>query len=630
MIRLFASCDFRNIGISALRSQIRACGAAIVRPGEKMMTTAAATPLQVKGGAFLIEDRLPNEIFTAEDLNEEHLAIARTVDQFWTSEVEPHLDAIRQQTPGVALSVLRKAAELGLAAIPIPEKFGGMEMDLPSVMIAGEHLARDASYGSWHSSHTGIGTLPVLFFGNEEQQRRYLPKLAKVELLAAYALTEPLAGSDALAVRTRADLSADGKYYVLNGQKMWITNGGAADLFTVFAKVGGEKFTAFLVERSFPGVTSGAEEHKMGIKGSSTTAVFFDNVRVPVENLLGEIGRGHIIAFNILNIGRLKLGPGAVGGAKNVLAICLKYAKERKAFGSAIAEFGAIQHKLAEMAIRTFAVESMVWRVVGLIESQLAQSAHDHDKDKHADSQTELKAVEEYATECSMIKVYASEMLDYVVDEGVQIHGGYGYHQDYAVERAYRDSRINRIFEGTNEINRLLITGMLLKRAARGQLALIPAVQAVLNETVKEATGAAGADEEARLVQGAKKIALSTIGIAYHKYGVELEKQQEIVMNISDIVMEVFAMESSLLRSRKLAASGQGTNAANMCAVFLREAMDRVEVSARNVVGACSSGPALRENMATLRGFANYDPLDGVALRRNIAGRLLAAGRYTV
>lgn len=467
------------------------------------MTTAAATPLQVKGGAFLIEDRSPNEIFTAEDLNEEHLAIARTVDQFWTNEVEPHLEAIRQQTPGVALSVLRKAAELGLAAIPIPEKFGGMEMDLPSVMIAGEHLARDASYGSWHSSHTGIGTLPVLFFGNEEQKRRYLPKLAKVELLAAYALTEPLAGSDALAVRTRADLSADGKYYVLNGQKMWITNGGAADLFTVFAKVGGEKFTAFLVERSFPGVTSGAEEHKMGIKGSSTTAVYFDNVRVPVENVLGEVGRGHIIAFNILNIGRLKLGPGAVGGAKSVLAICLKYAKERKAFGSAIAEFGAIQYKLAEMAIRTFAVESMVWRVVGLIESQLAQSAHD----KHADSQTELKAVEEYAAECSMIKVYASEMLDYVVDEGVQIHGGYGYHQDYAVERAYRDSRINRIFEGTNEINRLLITGMLLKRAARGQLGLIPAVQAVVGGPGNGATASASTDkdEDAWLVQSGEE-----------------------------------------------------------------------------------------------------------------------------
>ncbi|MGB2602745.1 MAG: acyl-CoA dehydrogenase family protein [Candidatus Sulfotelmatobacter sp.] len=591
-----------------------------------MMTTATVTPLQVKGGAFLIEDRAPHEIFTAEDLNEEHLAIARTVDDFWANDVEPHLEAIRQQKPGVALEVLRKSAELGLAAIPIPERFGGMEMDLPSVMIAGEHLAKDTSYASWHSGHTGIGTLPVLFFGNEEQKRKYLPRLAKVELLAAYALTEPLAGSDALAVRTRADLTPDGKFYVLNGQKMWITNGGAADLFTVFAKVGGEKFTAFLVERSFPGVTSGAEEHKMGIKGSSTTAVFLDNVRVPVENVLGEIGRGHIIAFNILNIGRLKLGPGAVGGAKNVLAICLKYAKERKAFGSAIAEFGAIRHKLAEMAIRTYAVESMVWRVVGLIESQLAQSTHE----QHADSQSELKAVEEYAAECSMIKVYASEMLDYVVDEGVQIHGGYGYHQDYAVERAYRDSRINRIFEGTNEINRLLITGMLLKRAARGQLALIPAVQAVVKGIGRVASESLSTDEESRLVHNAKNIALFTIGIAYQKYGTELEKQQEILMNISDIVMEVFAVESSLLRSRKLAASGKGTNAADMYAVFLREAMDRIEISSRNVIGACSNGNALRESMAALRGFANYDPIDAIALRRNIASRLLGAGSYTI
>ncbi len=602
------------------------------------MTTTTATPAPIKGGAFLIEDRAPGEVFTAEDLTEEHLAIARTVDQFWANEVEPQLEAIRRQQPGVALSVLRKAAELGLAAIPIPEQFGGMEMDLPSVMVAGEHLAKDSSYGSWHSAHTGIGTLPVLFFGNEQQKQKYLPRLASVELLAAYALTEPLAGSDALAVRTRADLSPDGKYYVLNGQKMWITNGGSADLFTVFAKVGGEKFTAFLVERSFPGVTSGAEEHKMGNKGSSTTAVFFDNVKVPVENVLGEIGRGHIIAFNILNIGRLKLGPGAVGGAKNVLAICLKYASERKAFGSSIAEFGAIQHKLAEMAIRTYAVESMVWRAVGLIESQLAQSA----RDPHGDAQRELKAVEEYAAECSMIKVYASEMLDYVVDEGVQIHGGYGYHQDYAVERAYRDSRINRIFEGTNEINRLLITGMLLKRATRGQLALIPAVQAVLNGTSRDAAGPRATDretneetaeetnEETRLLRSAKQIALFTIGIAYQKYAAELEKQQEILMNISDIAMEVFAMESSLLRSRKLAALGKATNAASMCAVFLREAMDRIEVSSRNVAGACSQGKALRENMAALRGFANYDPIDSIALRRSLASRLLAAQRYTV
>lgn len=583
-----------------------------------MTTLTAASP--VRGGAFLIQDCAPHEIFTAEDLSDEHLAIARTVDAFWANEVEPHLEAIRRQEPGVALRVLRKSAELGLTAIAIPEKFGGMEMDLPSVMIASEHLARDASYGSWHSAHTGIGTLPVLFFGNEEQKQKYLPKLAKVELLAAYALTEPLAGSDALAARTRADLSADGKYYVLNGQKMWITNGGAADLYTVFAKVGGEKFTAFLVERSFSGVTSGAEEHKMGIKGSSTTAVYFDNVRVPVENVLGEIGRGHVIAFNILNIGRLKLGAGALGGAKKILAICLKYAKERKAFGSAIAQFGAIQHKLAEMAIRIYAVESMTWRVVGMIESQMQHSGD-------IQSGNELKAVEEYAAECSIIKVYGSEMLDYVVDEGVQIHGGYGYHQDYAVEGAYRDSRINRIFEGTNEINRLLIPGMLLKRAARGQLPLMSAVQAVLND---QPTSEIARDEETRLVNQAKKIALFSIGLADQKYGAELEKQQEVLMNISDIMMEAFAMECSLLRSRKLQAAGKTTNAADICAVFLRDAMDRTEVSARNIVGACSDPAALNENMRTLRSLAEYNPINSIAPRRVIAGGLLAAGSYRI
>lgn len=590
------------------------------------MGSATATPLRAQGGAFLFEDRAPEDVFTFEDLSDEHLAIARTVDQFWTNEVEPNLEAIRQHKSGLALGILRKSAELGLAAIAIPEEYGGMEMDLSSVMIASEHLARDGSYGSWHSAHTGIGTLPVLFFGTDEQKRRYLPRLANAELLAAYALTEPLAGSDALAVRTRADLTADGKHYVLNGQKMWITNGGAADLFTVFAKVGGEKFTAFLVERSFGGVSSGAEEHKMGMKGSSTTAVYFDNVRVPVENVLGEVGRGHVIAFNILNIGRLKLGAGALGGAKDVIAICLKYAKERKAFGSPISQFGAIQHKLAEMAIRTYAVESMVWRVVGLIETQLKFSVHN----KCAQTTSELKAVEEHAAECSMVKVFASEMLDYVVDEGVQIHGGYGYHQDYAVERAYRDSRINRIFEGTNEINRLLITGMLLKRAARGQLALIAAVQSVLNATPDEIANSPMKDEELRLVKNAKKIALLMIGIAYQKYREELEKQQEILMHLSDIVIEVFAMESALLRSRRVARSSKGANAAEMTSVCLRDAMNRVEISALSVLGACLVDEGLRRSMAMLRSLANHDPINSIQLRRNIVARLLATGCYAV
>src|SRR6202041_2589880 len=472
------------------------------------MTTLTDTQRKTtKGTAFLLEDSTPQDIFTPEDLSDEHLAVGQMVDEFWANEVEPNLPAIREKKSGLAFGVLRKSVDLGLTAMTIPEEYGGMAMDLPSLMVTSERLGRDGSYGGWHSAHTGIGTLPIVYFGNEQQKRKYLPKLAKVEMLAAYALTEPLAGSDALSARTRADLAPDGKHYILNGQKMWITNGGSADLFTVFAKVGGEKFTAFLVEKKFPGVSTGAEEKKMGIKGSSTVAVYFDNVPVPVENVLGEIGRGHIIAFNILNIGRLKLGPGTVGGSKNVLAICLKYAKERQAFGSAIAEFGAIQYKLAEMAIRTFAVESMVWRVVGLIGRQLAQSAHD----KHADSQTELKAVEEYAAECSMIKVYASEMLDYVVDEGVQIHGGYGYHQDYVVERAYRDSRINRLFEGTSEINRLVITGMPLKRAARGLLPLFDAARAVLQEAAPQPS--TNGDAEFSLLKNAKKIALLTLGV---------------------------------------------------------------------------------------------------------------------
>jgi alkylation response protein AidB-like acyl-CoA dehydrogenase len=583
------------------------------------------TTSKTKGTAFLLEDSAPHDIFTPEDLSDEHLAVGRMVDEFWANEVEPNLPAIREKKPGVAMAVLRKSVELGLTAMTIPEEYGGMAMDLPSLMVTAERMGRDGSYGGWQSTHTGIGTLPIVYFGNEQQKRKYLPKLARVEMLAAYALTEPLSGSDALAARTRADLTPDGKHYLLNGQKMWITNGGAADLFTVFAKVGGEKFTAFLVERNFPGVSSGAEEHKMGITGSSTTAVYFDNVAVPVENVLGEIGRGHVIAFNILNIGRLKLGPALVGAGKNVLAISIKYAKQRKAFGSTISEFGAIQHKLAEMAIRIFVAESMAWRVVGLIENQM----HGASAESTGGSQ-ELKAIEEFAAECSMVKVYAAEMLDYVVDEGVQIHGGYGYHKDYAVERAYRDSRINRLFEGTSEINRLVITGMPLKRATRGQLPLLEAARAILQET--EPQPAAAGDAELSLVHNAKKIALLTLAIAHQKYGAQLEQQQEIIMNLSDIIMEVFAMESALLRSRKLttAGGGGGVNAADACAVYLRDAIARAELSSRTVLSACAQGDELRRNLSRLRVYASHDPVNAIALRRQIAGRLLASERYTV
>jgi alkylation response protein AidB-like acyl-CoA dehydrogenase len=590
------------------------------------MAATTLTPTKHQGGSFLLTPSEPGEIFSPEDFTQEHHAIARTTEEFWNKEVAPNLEAIQHQEPGLAISILRKSAQLGLTGVILPEKFGGMEMDLTSMMIVAEGVSKDGSYSGWHGAHTGIGTLPLLMFGNDEQKQRYLPKLASAEMVAAYCLSEPQAGSDALAARTRADLSPDGKHYILNGQKMWITNGGGADLYTIFAKVGGERFTAFLVERGYPGVQPGAEEKKMGIKGSSTTAIYLDNVHVPVENVLGEIGRGHIIAFNILNLGRLKLGPFAIGGSKEVLRVSLKYAKERKAFGKSIAEFGMIQHKLAEMAIRIYAGETTSYRVVGLIENEMEGFSWNNPNA----AQVMLKSVEEYAAECSYIKIFASEMLDYVVDEGVQIHGGYGYHQDYAVERAYRDSRINRIFEGTNEINRLLATGMLLKRAQRGQLPLVEAVKKLQAEILGGPTLSANGDENTKLVENAKKVSLFALGVAFQKYMTALEDQQEILASITDVAMNAFAMESVLLRTQKLAKLGKGEIAADMCSVFLREAMETVESAARNVLAASSEGDALRTNLAVLKRFTKFEPVNAVAARRKIAARLLAADRYVV
>ena len=559
------------------------------------------------GGAFLIENQPAAEVFTPEDLTEEHRAIARAAREFFDKEVAPNIEAMVHGDRDLAVSLLRKAAALGFESILTPERYGGMELDLASSAVVAEALAGDGSFAGWHGAHAGIGTLPILWFGTEEQKQKYLPRLSTAELVAAYCLTEPHAGSDALAAKTRADLTPDGRHYILNGQKAWITNGGKADLFTVFAKINGEQFSAFLVERAFPGVTTGHEEQKMGIKGSSTTAVYFDNVQVPVENLLGEIGRGHIIAFNILNLGRLKLGPFSVGGAKRVLRESIAYAKQRKAFGTEIANFGMIQHKLAEMAIRIYAVESMTWRVEGLIESRIADLGL-------------MKAVEEFAAECSIVKVYATEMLDYVVDEGVQIHGGYGYHQDYAVERAYRDSRINRIFEGTNEINRLLTTGMLLKRAQQGRLGLVKAAKGLMDEVLAGPALSTGTEsDERKLVANAKKIALLLLASAFEKFGVEMDKQQEVLAGVADVLMETLAMESTLLRSEKT------SKASDMCAVFLRDAMTRIEGFARPVLAACAEGDTLRSHMAVLRRFARFDPVNSILLRRGIAEHLRAS-----
>ena len=464
---------------------------------------------QIPGGSFLIEERLPEEIFTPEDFTEQHRLIAETAGQFMRNEVLPRWEQIERQEPGVTPGLLRQAGELGLLSIDIPEKHGGMGLDKVSSTIVVEQFAQYASFLASHGAHSVIGTLPIVFFGTDDQKRRYLPRLATGELIAAYCLSEAEAGSDALSVRARAALSPDGKHYRLNGEKMWITNAGFADLFIVFAKVDGEKFSCFIVERDFPGVSTGAEEKKLGIKGSSTRAVILEDAQVPVENLLGEVGRGHVVAFNILNVGRFRLAAGCIGGAKQALQHAAGYAGQRRAFGKTIAQFGLIQEKLAEMATRIYAGECMIYRTAGLIDPLLAAASPDS-PDYGAGVR---KAVEEYAVECSIDKVYCSEILDYVTDECVQIFGGYGYHEDYPAERAYRDARINRIFEGTSEINRLLITGMLLKRAASGRLGLRAAIEGLLREPPapeesteeKSREGAGLPAAEKRLVAGVKK-----------------------------------------------------------------------------------------------------------------------------
>jgi alkylation response protein AidB-like acyl-CoA dehydrogenase len=590
------------------------------------MSTAMTTG-SLAGGEFLLRAIQPEEVFTPEDFTEEHRAIARTTEEFWAREAVPRLEAIQHQEPGVATSLLRKSAELGLTSVAIPEEFGGMGLDLTSMMIVAEGIAKDGSYAAWHGAHTGIGTLPLLFFGTAEQKQRYLPKLASCEMIAAYCLSEAQAGSDAMAARTTAKLAPDGTHYVLNGQKMWITNGGAADLYTVFAKVD-EKLTAFLVERSFGGVKQGAEERKMGIKGSSTCAIYFDNVKVPVNNVLGEIGRGHVIAFSILNLGRLKLGPFVVGGAKNVLAQSIRYAKERVAFGKPIAEFGLIQHKLAEMAARLYAAESMSYRVDGLV-NQASGGLEWNAPDAAA---RVLKAAEEYAIECSLVKVFASEMLDFVVDEGVQIHGGYGYHQDYLVERAYRDSRVNRIFEGTNEINRLLATGMLLKRAQKKQLPLVEAVKKLQTELLEPLNrDSTGTPPEFALVQQAKKVVLFLLGAAYQKFAANIEEQQEVLAGVADAMMSAFALESSVLRWLKAKERDDAGNIAGAyCTLLAHQTFRELERASTEVIAACSEGDELRAGLAVLRKLMRRDSVDVIGIRRQAARRLLEADRYIV
>ena len=570
---------------------------------------------------------MSEDLFTPEDLSEEHRLIGRTADEFWRRDVEPSLEALHRHDPGVARTLLRKAAAVGLTAMQTPEVYGGLGLDLPSVMVAIERLAADASYLGWHLGHSGIGTLPLVYYGTDAQKERYLPRLASAELIGAYALTEPEAGSDAMGIRTRASLSADGRHYLLNGRKMWITNGGEADLFTVFAKVDGLAFTAFLVERSF-GVRSGAEERKMGLAGTSTTALYFDQVPVPVENVLGEIGQGHRIAFTVLNAGRLKIGPNMVGGARAIVAASIEYARARQAFGQPISSFGAIQQKLAACATRLYLAESATWRAVGMVERAIAARRADGSTSAAA----EVAAFEDHAVECAIIKVLASEMLDAVADEGVQIHGGHGYHRDAFVERAYRDARINRIFEGTNEINRLLITSQLFKRAGRGSDGLLEAAARVVGGASGRARQAPAADAAA-LVANARTLTLLMLGTAHERYGARFREPQEVALHIADGLIETFAMEAGWLRARKLAAAGVPAAAGDLSLAASRDALRRV-ARAAEVVIATSAPPsderATAERLRAARALSACGPIDEIALGRSIAARLIEAGRYEV
>jgi alkylation response protein AidB-like acyl-CoA dehydrogenase len=592
------------------------------------MATSVITRTAAKGGSFLLESPEPQDVFTPADLTDDQKLIGQTAEEFVTKEVLPVVKDLENKKAGLMAELVRKGGEVGLLGGGVPEQYGGAGLDKISTTVLTEKLSIYGGFAVTHGAHAGIGTLPIVYFGTEEQKKKYLPKLATGELIGAYCLSEPQAGSDAQNSLTRAELNAEGTHYVLNGQKMWITNGGFADLYIVFAKIDGEKFTAFIVERNFPGCKPGNEEHKMGIHGSSTTPVFLENCKVPKENLLHEIGRGHIVAFNILNSGRFTLGASCVGGSKHVLATSSKYSKERKAFGKQIGDFGMMREKLAEMAIQIFAVESMVYRSAGNIEA--AMSAGAGDKVAHS-----MKVLEEYAIESSIAKVYGSEMLDYVVDEAVQIFGGYGFHEEYPVCRAYRDSRINRIFEGTNEINRMLIIQMLMKRAMGGQLALIPAAMKLADEILAgpsfEETPEGVLAEEAKVVANAKKMFLQAAGGAVQKFREKLADEQELIGALSNMVMEIYAMESCLLRAQKAAATrGDGATSVMQDAarVFIAEAMERVEHDAKRAIAAVNEGDMLTTQTAVLKRFGKRATVDTIALRRHVAAAVQAQDRY--
>ncbi|MEA2175011.1 MAG: hypothetical protein QOD00_2603 [Blastocatellia bacterium] len=590
------------------------------------MSAAVEEKQLIKGGSFLIEERRPDEILSPEDFTEEHRMIAETTREFVDNEVRPAIPELEKHNWELARDLIKKAADLGIVGANIPEEYGGLGLDQTSGTLTAENTGRSASFATTLGAQVGIGTLPIIYFGTEAAKQKYLPGIAAGDIVTAYALTEAGSGSDALAAKATARLSEDGKEYILNGEKMWITNAGFADLFVVFAKVDGEKFSGFIVEKG-PGLSTGEEEHKMGIKGSSTRALILQDVRTPVENLLGQVGKGAKIAFNILNIGRFKLGAFCTGGMKLMVHDAVRYANERHQFGKPISSFGAMKAKIAEMAIKTWVGEAMVYRTVGLIEAATSDLK---------DPQAKLHAIEEYAVECSIIKVALSEYADFVADEMVQIYGGYGYSADYPAERAYRDARINRIFEGTNEINRMLIPGMLMKRAMTGALALLPAAQALMDEILSPSMPDFDEEEgvltvEQKLARNAKKVGLMVLGTAAQKYMMTLADQQEILMGAADIIIDAYAMESAILRAQKLAAA-QGEEAAarylDMTRVFCNDAVERIDAHAKNTLAAMNEGDDLRALLAALRRYTKLTPMNTVAARQRIADVLIKANKY--
>ncbi|MCM3112973.1 acyl-CoA dehydrogenase family protein [Lederbergia lenta] len=593
---------------------------------------ANETKKLIKGGAFLIEDIVAEQIFTPEDYTDEHKMIAKTTEDFVNNEVMPEVEHLENHEFDRSVKLLKQAGELGLLGADVPEEYGGLALDKVSSSLISEKLAKAGGFSISHGAHVGIGSLPIVLFGNEAQKQKYLPSLATGELLAAYALTEPGSGSDALGAKTNAKLNDAGTHYILNGEKQWITNSAFADVFIVYAKIDGEHFSAFIVEREYPGVSTGPEEKKMGIKSSSTRTLILEDAEVPAENLLGEAGKGHRIAFNILNIGRYKLGVGAVGGSKRALEITLQYANQRKQFKTPISQFNLTKEKFGTLGSELYAAESSVYRTVGLFEDRMGQLTEEQVKN----GGEVARSIAEYAIECSLNKVFASEVLDHVVDEGVQVHGGYGYMQEYEIERAYRDSRINRIFEGTNEINRLLVPGTFLKKAFKGELPILQKAQSLQEEIMMlmpEEPGSEPLDQEKQLVKGAKKVAIMIAGLGAQKYGQELEKEQEILAKLADIVSLAYAMESTVLRTEKaIGRNGVDKNKQKRLytEIFCQDSIVKVEQYAKECLAAIEEGDTFRMMNSALRKLTRHTPINVIAKKREAADRLIVSGKFIV